>query len=460
MKSLHLIRSVLRFSPVLGAFWIVYSYALFFFVAPLYDMNPDYFDYYSLTHRWLQGDWGNYEGVLIDLPLGLPAILYVQKWLGLSSLALILVFCLTLLISYWFLARRLVQYRGWAGGLSALFLALFLTDGESMRQFTSLMPDAPYVLVLLWTLFFLLGLLQGKHPHRETILFALFALLLPVFRSNGIGIFPVLLALGIGLWMKRRFLAHTLFKSMGVLLVCLIGLSFLAVGYVNYGNPYRILTVLGQRPAPKKIHQESNPKPKKRASCLNTYYLYSFSLDRSQFFLNQIPTRIHKHLMYKKTSEEANYGMYDGASPVPPAWRTMVQQEFDALAPKFNLNAQRPSERIKSVQLSRTALLLYHAVYRFYSMVFNSAVSLFLFYGLSLLFLFKSFRSSNLLSFEIAVLAVFFSMVAVLLVGSGLSLPRYAFPTDLLPILLLPLLYANTAHPFIQRWIIALRLRR
>jgi hypothetical protein len=443
-----------RHVPILGAAWIVFCYALFFLVAPIHDMNPDYFDYYSLTDRWLKGDWRNYDGVLIDLPLGFPFFLLLQKMLGISSLSLIFIFCLGLLATYWFLAAQLVKYRGWAGGFSALFLALYLTDGESMRQFTALMPDAPYLLVLLWTLTFFFGMLLGSYPKRDTILFAFVALLLPVFRSNGIAVFPVLAGLILVLWFQRRAQAYLLLKSSAGFFILFVGLSYLAVGYLNYGNPYRILKILGGNNTKPITVSASYQKPKAIANRFKTYYLYSFSIDRPQFFKNQIPTRIKKHLLFKKTINEANYGMYDGASPVPNEWKQMVQKEYEAISPKFNLEVSEPLKtpegHFKTGLIGHSALALLHVAYGFYSLILNSKVVLALFYLSTLFFLFHSLRSRLFLSFEIMVLALFFSMVGLLVVGSGLSLPRYAFPTDTLPILVLPLLL-NATLPTLKR---------
>lgn len=443
-----------RYVPILGAAWIVFCYAIFFLVAPIHDMNPDYFDYYSLTDRWLKGDWGNYEGVLIDLPLGFPLLLYLQKVLGVSSLSLIFFFCLSLLATYWVLANQLVKYRGWAGGFSALFLALYVTDGESMRQFTALMPDAPYLLVLLWTLIFFFGMLQGSHPKRDTLLFAFVALLLPVFRSNGIAVFPVLAGLILVLGFQRRDQANLLLKSSAGFFILFLGLSYVAVGYLNYGNPYRILKVLGGNNAKTITESASYQKPKAIANQYKTYYLYSFSIDRPQFFKNQIPTRIIKHLRYKKTINETNYGMYDGASPVPNEWKQMVQIEYEAISSKFNLEVKEPLKTpeglFKTGLIGHSALTLLHVGYGFYSLILNSKVVLALFYFSTLFFLFHSLRSRRFLLFEIMVLALFFSMVGLLVVGSGLALPRYAFPTDTLPILVLPLLL-NAILPNLKR---------
>lgn len=136
--------------PLLGGLWMFYSHLLFWIYAPLFDITPDYFDYYSLADRWMNGLFGSYDGVLIDLPLGLPLLLYAKMQFSLSTPSYIAMQVICLFLVYALVSRAWVRTWGWYGAGAALLLGAYLADGYSLAFFTSPLTEPPFLLHFCW----------------------------------------------------------------------------------------------------------------------------------------------------------------------------------------------------------------------------------------------------------------------------------------------------------------------
>ena len=128
---------------------MLFSQLLFWTYAPLFDITPDYFDYYSLADRWINGNFGTYDGVLIDLPLGLPLLLYAKLKLGISTPNYIALQVLCLFLVYALVSRLWIRNWGWYGAWAALLLGAYLSDGYSLAFFTAPLTEPPFSLLFL-----------------------------------------------------------------------------------------------------------------------------------------------------------------------------------------------------------------------------------------------------------------------------------------------------------------------
>lgn len=422
---------------LLGLALLIFSYSLFVFTLPLYDLNPDYFDYYSLAFRWLNGDLGNSEGVLIDLPIGFPLLLTFQRAIGLSSIQYINGILTAAIFSYIFISGKLVRYYGFAGSISSLLLALYLCDGGSLKNLTSLMPDGPYLIVLIISFGHLLGFLKGSAKIKSLFWFTFFTLLLPVFRSNGIIVFPILLVFFGYLYLKRDTLWKKFAMFAAFLILSFSLFSFLAMGYLNYANLNRLVSLLKPNPISNSISERTEANSRKTG-----YYFYAVSEDRQQFFFNQIPVRIYKHITVRKTINAENYGMYDWTTPVPENWKIQIQSEYDELAKSRNFHELQANGYFSFKSTTSILHKSYHFVYKFYSLCLNSIAVLILFYFMLVsLFISTVFRKNNILEvFGFYAALYFLSMAFSLFLIWDFEYARYAFPQDFIPIFLLPLL--------------------
>lgn len=428
----------------LGLALLIFSYGLFVFTLPLYDLNPDYFDYYSLAFRWLKCDLGNSEGVLIDLPIGFPLLLTFQRAIGLSSLQYINCILTAAIFSYIFISVKLVRFYGYAGSISSLMLALYLCDGGSLKNLTSLMPDGPYLIVLLISFGHLLGFLNGTAKIKSLFWFTFFTLLLPVFRSNGIIVFPILLVFLGYLYLKRDTLWKKFAMFAAFLILSFSLFSFLAMGYLNYANLNRLVSLLKPNPISNSLSERTDANPHKTG-----YYFYAFSEDRQQFFFNQIPVRIYKHITVRKTINAENYGMYDWTTPVPENWKHQIQSEYDELANSRNFHEfQKGYFSFKSTPSIWHKG--YHLIYKFYSLCLNSTAVLILFYlMLFILFISTVFRKNIKLDvFGFYAALYFLSMAFALFLIWDFEYARYAFPQDFIPLFLLPLLIKKVVNSY------------
>lgn len=434
--------------PLLGGLWMLYSHLLFWIDAPLFDITPDYFDYYSLANRWMNGLFGSYGGVLIDLPLGLPLLLYAKMQFGLSTPGYIAMQVICLFLVYALVSRAWVRNWGWYGAWAALLLGAYLADGYSLAFFTSPLTEPPFLLLFLLALSLLPAVLKPQPKPVYAILFGLVLMLLPLFRSNGILLWPWVMAVLIYLFFKKSKAFRPLLGTVLISGFFLLGLSWLLVGYPNYGNMQRLSRLVYKTDVPANAEQKPDATPNRGDK--NGSYLLNTAYDRPSFYYTLLPARIEKHLMHKKLQWEG-YTMYDNAVPVPKPWRQDLWHEMQAQDLKYGITTQFKEQAFSRVKSGQIFLQIQHLGYVLHSLLLNN-----------ILWIVLALASVGLAAMRIRgphaadaaylwFLAFAFVLLALVLdFNLSKHLPRYGYVQDFIPYLMVPLglrLFFKKASP-------------
>jgi len=423
--------------PILGGVWLLFSHLLFWVYAPLFDITPDYFDYYSVADRWLKGQFGNYQGVLIDLPLGLPMLLFLKSFLGISTPAYIGMQSIAMVLLYLWLSVVWTRKWGWYGGFAALLLAAYLSDGYSLALFTAPLTEPPFFLLMLPMLSLLPSVLSSTPKPKHSIAFGILLMLLPLFRSNGILLWPWALAILSYLFFVKSKAFKPLLTTLLASGLFLIGLSWLLVGYPNYGNTGRLLALVQGPKTKSMVQNHSDPRPTEKAT--GPKYLYNLAFDRPSFYYTLLPARIEKHLVNQKLSWTA-YRMYDDATLVPEPWRLSLLNEMQEIDKSHQIQNQAKQGRFSAEKSSVLPLKIYHAGYVLHSLVLNHALWLGLAAALLVAAAFKMGGPTTQDALFLWLLALLY-LILTLALDFSLSkhLPRYGYLQDFIPYLLVPL---------------------
>lgn len=423
--------------PIFGGVWLLFSHLLFWIYAPLFDITPDYFDYYSVADRWLNGQFGNYQGVLIDLPLGLPLLLFLKSFFGISTSAYIGMQSIAMVLLYVWLSVVWTRKWGWYGGFAALLLAAYLSDGYSLALFTAPLTEPPFFLLMLPIISLLPSVLSSTPKPKHSIAFGMLLMLLPLFRSNGILLWPWALAILSYLFFVKSKAFKPLLTTLLASGLFLMGLSWLLVGYPNYGNTGRLLALVQGTKTKSTVQNQSDPRPTERLN--EPMYLYNLTIDRPSFYFTLLPARIEKHLVNQKLNWTA-YRMYDDATLVPEPWRLSLLSEMQEIDKSHQIQNQANQGRFSAEKSRTLPLKIYHVGYVLHSLILNHALWLGLAAALLLAAAFKIGGPANHDALFLWFLALVYLILALALDFSlSIHLPRYGYLQDFIPYLLVPL---------------------
>ncbi|MDA0931799.1 MAG: hypothetical protein O3C32_10545, partial [Bacteroidetes bacterium] len=217
----------------------------------------------------------------------------------------------------------------------------------------------------------------------------------------------------------------------------LLGLSWLLVGYPNYGNMQRLSRLVYKTDVPANAKQKPNPTPNRGDK--NGSYLLNTAYDRPSFYYTLLPARIEKHLMHQKLQWEG-YTMYDNAVPVPKPWRQYLWHEMQAQNFKYGIAAQFKEQAFSRVKSSPIFLQIQHLGYLLHSLLLNNILWIVL--ALASLGL-AALRIRGPHSADAAylwLLALAFLLLALALDFSlSKHLPRYGYIQDFIFYLMVPL---------------------
>lgn len=423
--------------PMLGGVWLLFSHLLFWVYAPLFDITPDYFDYFSVADSWLKGQFGNYQGVLIDLPLGLPMLLFLNSFFGISTPAYIGIQSIAMVLLYLWLSVVWTRKWGWYGGFSALLLAAYLSDGYSLALFTAPLTEPPFFLLLLPMLSLLPSILSSTPKLKHSIAFGILLMLLPLFRSNGILLWPWALSILSYLFFVKSKAFKPLLATLLASGLFLMGLSWLLVGYPNYGNTGRLLALV-HGPKTKSMDQDqSDQRPTERLN--EPKHLYNLAFDRPSFYYTLLPERIEKHLVNQKLNGSA-YRMYDGVTLVPEPWRLSLLKEMKEIDRSHQIQNQVKQGRFSAEKSRALPFKIYHAGYVLHSLILNHALWLGLAAALLIAAAFKMGGPATQDAVFLWLLAMLYLLLALALDFSlSKHMPRYGYFQDFIPYLLVPL---------------------
>jgi hypothetical protein len=431
----------------LGIALLVAIYSLFYFKFPVFWIDADYFDYYSVADPWIKGEFGKYENIPFDLPLGIPLFIFFKAKLKFTLYEYIGIQILLVILGFALFSYSLIKYFKWKGGVASLMMALYLVNADSLYQITSTTPDALFLACILFLFSLLIPVLHGKFRPSNAILLTLFLFLPLLFRTNGI---VVLIFLPMLLFFFRRHkwkLQLIGISSFFWAIFFLVGSKYM-VGYFNYGNFKRYVHVYTNLKENKPSNFIPNsPTIKSKPNYLGPviyypgpYYFYSFGLPRPQFFYNQIPLR-HKKQILRVPPYDFPFLRFDATKTVPEDWLQPELKNLNRICSDIDFNFKSP----KPVNYF---LKIYHLLYKLYSTVFASWVFIFIFYLVLLIFFYKRFLINfKSHSFHFFLIIYYLIMVLFLEFLAIADFPRYAFPQDFVPFLFLALLLPSPHAP-------------
>jgi hypothetical protein len=314
--------------------------------------------------------------------------------------------------------------------------------------FTSPLTEPPFLLLFLLALSLLPAVLKPQPKPVYAILFGLVLMLLPLFRSNGILLWPWVMAVLIYLFFKKSKAFRPLLGTVLISGFFLLGLSWLLVGYPNYGNMQRLSRLVYKTDVPANAEQKPDATPNRGDK--NGSYLLNTAYDRPSFYYTLLPARIEKHLMHKKLQWEG-YTMYDNAVPVPNPWRQDLWHEMQAQDLKYGITTQFKEQAFSRVKSGQIFLQIQHLGYVLHSLLLNN-----------ILWIVLALASVGLAAMRIRgphaadaaylwFLAFAFVLLALVLdFNLSKHLPRYGYVQDFIPYLMVPLglrLFFKKAFP-------------
>jgi len=242
-----------------AAFWVfVYGPYMFLYFSPF--IAPDTTEYYKAAELLLTGRADEVQHLAIDLPMGVPYLLWFFNAAELGHFWYILAQTLTLHLSFGVLAVVIGRRIPVLGLLVLAGSCLYLLNPDVIFTSVAILTEAYYSasLVLVLAGIFAVSTSEGKARAWWLTLLGIVVTLPLLFRSNGIYVFVLVPALLWCLGLSIREM-NGLWKGLGGATLVFLILSFTLLGYANYGNLARMSKVVERISSAKQMSKKKVP---------------------------------------------------------------------------------------------------------------------------------------------------------------------------------------------------------
>ena len=365
----------------------------FFIWMPIPIISPDTFDYYSVVREMMNG---TFKGFGISPP-GLSIFFLVMEFICTKTFYILIIQNLiSFSVCIFFISVISKFYKKLAIPV-AIALSIYMMDSYSLRFDFSFLTESLYRNSLIGVAGLMILILNSQKK-IYWIIFSVFLIFPPLFRSNGLYIYFLLLFILIFLLVNKFSLKHYLLLFFPIVILN-IGWSAFNYSTENRffpGNPGRLNSVIhkiysdNSKPVAKSATLESI---KSKATLFVEFSTY-VSHDRPQFYYT-ILVDAYKQFYVSDIIHDTAYKRSDWTLPVDTPLRKLTLKEFYTEPNKY-AGVISDFEQASSHSLW---LKTFNVYYKVHSFLFNNFIWILLFiaiYFISLLQLIRSrFKNKN-----------------------------------------------------------------
>lgn len=336
---------------------------------PITIVNPDTFDYYFFVQELVNGSFNGFD----ILPPGIILFYYLLEFFISKTIHITIIQNFISLFSCFFLIYAISLFNKKTTIYAAIAIAIYMMDSYSLLYDFALLTESLYRNTLIITSALLIIILNSKKK-TYWLLFSISLILPPLFRSNGLYIYFLLLLMGFFIFINKYAKSYYLY-----LFIPIITLNFIwSIFNYSYekrffpGNPKRLSSRVEKIYVDTQNSANNNFLNKK----ITLFYKFTdfITKTRPQFYYTLLPDTYKR--FYISDIIHKPYFRNDGTIPIDTDLRKFVYKEFYVEKNKY--------EKVVSdfnVKTSKNFWLkLFHFYYKFHSFVFNSYFILLLFF--------------------------------------------------------------------------------
>ena len=345
-------------------FFSLYVFLPFFIYTPLVQISMDTFTYSYLAKVIFDGNIPA-QGLVTDLPIGYPLIIYLTKFLHLNFNHLVVFQLLFYILSFIFLCFQFSKFTKF-GGLATVFTFIFYTlNSYTIRHVFKIYPESLYTSTLILLVGGLFYYLRSKTKSSLVIVF-LFITAASLLRSNGVYLFFILAIIFYEKLQTKKNLRFYIISFFTSLLV-ISSFNYTIKGVFAPFDKNRISKVLSRLSNDissvelDSLKEETNQQPSRKTIFFN--YFSSF-LQRHASYYYSMQKANYERIIKNKTFSNLDQEFFEGAFTVRNSdvglLKFMFQEKSDYSYIKKSVDFQSGKDNLWLYSIYAIQETIYH----------------------------------------------------------------------------------------------------